>query len=108
VRAQEVQLERVVRHLARAGHRLALDAYLAVPSGGIGAGGVKELTPGHGDQPALGVPRRVVRPHAHGLDQGVLHGILGRREVGSATDEDANHGGGEGPAAGPRPPCVTP
>ena len=63
---------------------------LAVPSGGIGAGGVEELPPGHGDQPALGVPRRVVRPHAHGLDQGVLHGILGRREIGSATDEDAD------------------
>jgi hypothetical protein len=108
VRAQEVQLERVVHHLTRvvhhltrvvhhltrAGHGLALDAYLAVPSGGIGAGGVEELTPGHGDQPAPGVPRLVVRPHADGLDQGVLHGILGRREVGSATDEDADHGGG--------------
>jgi hypothetical protein len=93
VRAQEVQLERVVRHLARAGHGLALGAYLAVPSGGIGAGDVEELTPGHGDQPALGVPRRVIRPHAHGLDQGVLHGILGRREVGSAAAEDPDHGG---------------
>src|SRR5439155_13144521 len=88
VRAQEVQLERVVHYLAGAGRGLALDAYLAVLSGGIGAGGVEELTPGHGDQPALGVPRRVVRPYAYGLDQGVLHGILGRREVGSATDEE--------------------
>ena len=73
---------------------------LAVPSRGVGAGGVEELAPGHGDQPALGVPRRVVRPHAQGLDQGVLHGILGRREIGSATDEDANDGGGEGPQQG--------
>jgi uncharacterized membrane protein len=30
-----------------------------VLSGGIGASGVEELTPGHGDQPALGVPRRL-------------------------------------------------
>jgi hypothetical protein len=49
VRAQEVQLERVVGRLARAGHGLDLDAYLAVPSGGIGAGGVEEFAPGHGD-----------------------------------------------------------
>jgi hypothetical protein len=100
VRAQEVQLERVVHRLARTGHGLALDAHLAMPPGGVGAGGVEELAPGHRDQPALGVPRRVVRPPAHGLDQGFLHGILGRREVGSATDEDADHGGGEGPQEG--------
>src|SRR5207248_6848700 len=41
--------------------------------------------------------RRVIRPHPHGLDQGVLHGILGRREVGSAAAEDPDHRGGEGP-----------
>ncbi len=29
----------------------------------------------------------------HMLDQGVLHGVLGRREVGSATDEDTDHRG---------------
>ena len=97
MRAQEVQLERVVDHLGRVGRGLAIDAFLAVPSRGIGAGGVEELPPGHRDQPALGVPRWVVRPRPHRLDQGVLHGVLGRREVGSATDEDTNDGGGEGP-----------
>src|SRR5439155_520612 len=66
VRAQEIQLERVVRHLALVGHGLALDAHLAVPSGGIGAGGVEELAPGRGDQPALWIPRRVVWPRANG------------------------------------------
>ena len=100
MRAQEVQLERVIRHLARAGHGLALDEHLAVPSGGISAGGVEELPPGHGDQPALGIPRRVVRPYAQRLDQGVLHGILSRREVGSATDEDPDHSRCEGPQHG--------
>ena len=65
------------------------------------AGGVEEPTPRHGDQPAFGVPRRVVRPHAHGLDQRILHGVLGRREVGSATDEDPGSRWGEGPQQGP-------
>ena len=100
VRAQEVQLEGVVGYLARAGLGLALDERLPVPSGGIGAGAVEELAPGDRDQPALRVPGRVVGPHPHGLDQGILHGILGRREVSSATDEDADHGGGEGPQQG--------
>ncbi len=45
--AQEVQLERVVHRLDRSGQGLALDAYLAPPPGGIGAGGVEELAPGH-------------------------------------------------------------
>jgi hypothetical protein len=31
----------------------------------------------------------------HNLDQGVLHGVLGRREVGSALDEDTDHRGYE-------------
>ena len=43
MRAQEVQLERVVRRLARAGRGLALGVYLAMPPGGIGAGGVEEV-----------------------------------------------------------------
>ena len=97
MRAQEVQLECVVLDLAQVRRGLALDEYLAVSSGGISADGVEELPPGHGDEPALGVPRRVLRPDAQRLNQGLLHGILGRREVGSATDEDANDGGRQGP-----------
>ena len=109
MRAQEVQLERVVHRLgpgrarARSSTRSSRRA-----AGGVGAGGVEELAPGHGDQPALRVPRRVVRPDAHGLDQRVLHGVLGRREVGSATDEDADHAGGEGPQQGLVHRAVTP
>ena len=30
-------------------------------------------------------------------DEGLLHGVLGRREVGTATDEDAQHPGDELP-----------
>ena len=88
VRAQEVQLERVVGCLARAGRGLALDPCLAVPPRGLGPGGVEELAPGDRDQPALGIPGRIVRPPAQGFDQGFLHGVLGRREVSSATAED--------------------
>src|SRR6185312_11538026 len=95
VSAQEVQLKCVVHRLARAGHGLALDAYLAPPPGGIGAGGVEELAPGYGDQPALGVLRRIIRPYAYGFDQGVLPSVLGRREVGPAPDHDTDHLGYE-------------
>ena len=86
----------------------SLDQLLAPPSGGVGADGVEELAPGHGDQPRLRVARRVVRPHAHGLDQGLLDGVLGRREVSSAAAEDPDHGGGEGPQQGLVHRAVTP
>jgi len=85
MRTQEIEPQRVVRGGHRTGRRLDLRGEFPPPPRCIGAGGVEELTPGHGGQPALRVPRRVVRPHAHGLDQSVLHG---------------NHGGGEGPQQG--------
>ena len=34
------------------------------------------------------------------LDQGVLHGVLGRREIGSAADEDSEHARREAPEQG--------
>jgi hypothetical protein len=56
--AQEVQLQGVVDRRGGAGRRLLLDELLASTPRGIGAGGVEELAPGHGDEPALRVPRR--------------------------------------------------
>ncbi len=95
--AQEVQLERVVHPGCRAGRGFLLDAVLAPAAGGVGARRVEELAPGHRDQPALGVPRGVVRPDPERLDQSVLHGVLGRREVCSAADENGEHARREAP-----------
>ncbi len=97
VRAQEVELERVVDHGRGPGRRLLVDEVLPPAARGVRAGGVEEPAPGHGDQPALRIARRVGRPHADRLDQGVLHGVLGRREVRSAADEDGEHAGREAP-----------
>ena len=97
VGAQEVELERVVHRGCGPGHRLLVDDVLAPATGGVRPGRVQEPTPGDGDQPALRVPRRVRRPHADRLDQCVLDGVLGRREVGSAADEDAEHARREAP-----------
>ena len=45
----------------------------------------------------LGSPRRVLRPGLHGGEQRLLDGVLGRREIGSATDEDTQDSGSELP-----------
>ena len=95
VGAEEVELEGVVGVLGRAWLRLELGLLLACRPGRLGAGGVEELAPGGGDEPGLRVPWRVVRPGGPGCDEGLLDGVLGRREVCSAPDEDADHLGGE-------------
>ncbi len=75
------------------GVRLGVDGALAPLPGGVGAYDVEEAPPRDGDQPALRVARRAgLTERAHGLDQRLLDGVLGRREVGSATDEDADDG----------------
>lgn len=91
VRAEEVELERVVRRWRGAGRRFLFDEVLTPAAGGVRPGRVEELAPGHGDQPALRVPRLLDGPDTDRLDQCVLYGVLGRREVGSAADEDREH-----------------
>src|SRR6478609_6461797 len=61
------------------------------------ATGVDHLAPRDGHQPALGVVRGVVGPASYGLDERLLHGVLGRREVCAATDEDTDHLRDQGP-----------
>ena len=56
-------------------------------AGDLRPGRVEEPAPGHGDQPALRIPRKVGRPDADRLDQLVLDGVLVRREACSAADE---------------------
>jgi hypothetical protein len=73
---------------------------LTPASGGVRPRRIEEPVPGHGDQPALRVSRRVGLPDADRLDERVLHGVLGRRKIGSATDEDSEHARCEAPEQG--------
>ena len=91
--AEEEQLQRVVCGLGRSRRRLGLDPQLPIATRDLGATRVEELAPGHRDQPALRVGGALIRPGQRGLDQRLLHGVLGRREVDSATDEDTDHRG---------------
>ena len=68
----------------------AVHALLPVATRDLGAAGIEELAPGHRDQPALRVGGLLVRPGLRGLDECFLHGVLGCREVNSATHEDAD------------------
>jgi hypothetical protein len=97
MRAQEVQRECVVR--AFGGTRLGLgeQTFLSAAPGDVGAGEVEELPPGHGDEPGLGIGWGLGPPPDDGFDQCFLNGVLGRREVGSAADEDAEHRGNDLP-----------
>ena len=89
VRAQEVEVERVVeaRHLA--GRRRGVVPHLAIATGRIRPGQVEERPPRDRDQPALGVGGLARRPTRRAPGRGLLHRVLGRREVCTATDEDA-------------------
>ncbi len=92
MRAQEEDREGVV--VGTGGTRLGLGAGddLAPRARGVGAYDVEEAPPRGRDEPSLQVARRLVgTERAHRVEQRVLHGVLGRREVGSATDEDADH-----------------
>jgi hypothetical protein len=84
----EVKPQGVVGVLGRPGRRLGLDPGFARLPGGLCPGRVQELAPGDGDQPALRVRRCVSGPRRQRPEQRLLHGVLGRREVCSATDED--------------------
>jgi hypothetical protein len=95
VRAQEVEVQAVVRARHHAGRWLGVELDLPVPASGVRSRHVDERSPGHGDQPAGGIGGRLVLPGGERTDQRLLHGVLGRREVGSATDEDAQHLGDE-------------
>src|SRR5262249_49783520 len=65
---------------------------LPPPPRRLGPSGVEEPAPRDRDEPALRIARWIVRPALQRPDQRLLHGILGRREVGAAPDEDADRG----------------
>jgi hypothetical protein len=72
--------------LARPG--LQMKPQFAAPARGFRPLPVDQLAPRNGDQPAPRIVGWVFRPATGGLDQRLLNGVLGRREVGSTTDED--------------------
>lgn len=94
---QKVELESVVHRGRGLTRRFFVELLLALRAGSIRSGRVEESPPGHRDQPALRIPRRVVRPDPDCLEQRILHGILGRREICSAADEDCEHARSEVP-----------
>nr|BFF22481.1 hypothetical protein GCM10025732_04460 [Glycomyces mayteni] len=91
------QQERVVGLPCRSRRGLAPDCDLAERPRGGRAARVEELAPRDGDEPPLRVVGGVAVPAPQGLQERVLDGVLGRREVGSAADEDAQHLRGEVP-----------
>ena len=87
MRAQEVQLQRVIRGLGRSWRRFVCDPELATTPCDVGSGEIDETSPCRGDQPALGVVGALVRPCFDGPDQCFLDGVLGGGEVRSTVDE---------------------
>jgi len=87
--AQEVELQRVAGVIGRTWRWFRLNPCFPQLSGVLRPGRVQKFPPGDGNQPPFRIPRRVAVPGSQGLDQRVLHGVLGRREVNSTTDEDA-------------------
>jgi hypothetical protein len=83
------QEQGVVRLLGGALCGFVVDPFLPAASGRLGALRVDQLAAGDAQEPRLRVVGRVVRPVPDRLDERLLHGVLGRREVCSATDEDA-------------------
>ena len=77
--------------LGRALRRLERNNVLAAAAGGLGADDVDRPALCHRDQPASRVLGHLRVPGAVRLEQRLLHGVLSRREVGAATDEDADH-----------------
>ena len=98
VGAEEEDPQRVVGVLGGPDAGLGVDRDLAPPAGGLGPYDVEEPPPRDRHQPALRVARGArLGEGAHRLDQGFLDGVLGRREVGSTTDENADHRGDDLP-----------
>ena len=89
VGAQEVEAKRVVGARDRAGRRFGVESDLSVVAGDVRPRHVEEGSPSHRDEPTRGVVRQLVSPRRERPDQRLLHGVLGGREIRTATDEDA-------------------
>src|SRR5215471_6550262 len=95
MRAQEVELQRVVDARDGADRWLGLVANFAVATRRVGTCHVEEDPPRDGDEPSGRIGGWVVLPRGERACERLLYGVLGRREVGTATAEDAQHMGNE-------------
>jgi hypothetical protein len=91
VRAQEVETQRVVGARRRAGRRFGVESELSIAARGVRPRHVEEGSPSDGDEPPRGVGGQLAFPSGERTDERLLHRVLGRREVCTATDEDAQH-----------------
>lgn len=89
MRGEEVEVQGVVSAGHDTGGGIAVEPDLPVAARGVRSRHVDERPPGDRDQPALGIRRCVVLPRRECPDQRLLHSFLGRREVCTAADEDA-------------------
>ena len=92
MRAQEVEAQRVVG----AGHRRrsAVRCRSGPPDSrrdSLRSRHVEEGSPRDGDEPPRRIGGWLVTPRGERSDERLLDRVLGRREVGAATDEDAQH-----------------
>jgi hypothetical protein len=89
--AQEVKVQGVVgvRHCTRG--RFGVEAKLTVATRAVRPCHIEKRSPRNSDQPTRGIAGRLVGPVGNGSNERLLHGVLGRREIGSATDEDAQY-----------------
>src|SRR5207302_9597413 len=86
---QEVQVQRVVGARDRAGRRFGVEPDLSVAASGLRPRHVDEDSPSDRDEPPRGVGGQRALPGGERPDERLLYGVLGRREVRTATDEDA-------------------
>ena len=89
VRAQEVEAQRVVGARDRAGRRFGVEFELSIAARGLRPRHVEEGSPSDRDEPPRGVGGQLVFPRGECPDERLLYGVLGSREVCTATDEDA-------------------
>ena len=82
-------MQGVVGARHRSGRRLGVESDLSIATRRVRPCQVDECSPGDRDQPALGIGGQLVLPGGECPDERLLHRVLGRREVCTATDEDA-------------------
>ena len=82
-------MQGVVGARHQTGGRLGVESDLPFATRRVRSHQVEECSPGGGDEPSLGIGGHFVFPRRECSDERFLHRVLGRREVCTATDEDA-------------------
>ena len=91
VGAHEVEAQGVVGARDLTGRRLVVESDFSVVTSSVRSFDVEERSPRDSDQPALRVGGHLALPRGECADERLLDGVLGRREICTATDEDAQY-----------------